>query len=443
MNVGPGNYSERVIREVFFPPFARGDQGSERARRDARLRRDRRRARARRTSRSCRTSCARNGASTAWSCRTTSRSSSSSRCTHVVDSDAAAARLALESGVDLELPDPKLYPLLAAQVKSKAIPMALIDKAVARVLRAKFELGLFEQPYVDVEQADKIAGSAEHAALARKAADRSIVLLKNAGGLLPLDRAKVKTIAVIGPNAEPCRLGGYSGVPKRCIGVLRGIKEAVGSGREGDVGAGLRDHARVRLVGRQGRDVDARGGPPHDRRRGRGRAQGGRGRAGAGRQRAELARGVGAEPPGRSPEPGSAGAAGRPRARDPRARQADGRRAAQRPPAVDQPARAAGGRDPRGLLPGPGGRRRRRRRAVRRREPGRQAAGQLRALGRPPAGLLQPQAERAARLPVRRRHAALPVRPRPVVHDVRLQEPEGHAGADEGRQATRRRSAST
>ena len=47
---------------------------------------------------------------------------------------------------------------------------------------------------------------------------------------MPLDKAKVKTIAVIGPNAEPCRLGGYSGIPKRCVGVLRGIKEAVGSG---------------------------------------------------------------------------------------------------------------------------------------------------------------------------------------------------------------------
>src|SRR5262249_56664857 len=118
---------------------------------------------------------------------------------------------------------------LAGMVKSKAIPIALVDKAVARVLRAKFQLGLFEQPYVDVEQADKIAGSAEHAALARKAAERSIVLLKNAGGLLPLDKTKVKTIAVVGPNAEPCRLGGYSGVPKRCVGVLRGIREAVGN----------------------------------------------------------------------------------------------------------------------------------------------------------------------------------------------------------------------
>ena len=79
---------------------------------------------------------------------------------------------------------------------------------------------------------------------------------------MPLDKAKVKTIAVIGPNAEPCRLGGYSGIPKRCIGVLRGIKEAVGSGVKVMWAPGVRDHARVRLVGGQGRDVDARGGPP-------------------------------------------------------------------------------------------------------------------------------------------------------------------------------------
>ena len=262
----------------------------------------------------------------------------------VVDSDAAAARLALESGVDLELPDPKLYPLLAAQVKSKAIPMAVIDKSVARVLKAKFELGLFEQPYVDVEQADRIAGSAEHAALARKAADRSIILLKNAGGLLPLDKNKVKTLAVIGPNAEPCRLGGYSGIPKRCVGVLRGIKEAVGSGGVKVMWSPGVVITRGADVGRQGRDVDAGGGPPDDRRRRRGRAQGGRGRAGAGRQRAERARSVGAEPPRRSPQPGPAGAAGGADARDPRDGQADRRGADQRPAAIDQYAGAAGAR---------------------------------------------------------------------------------------------------
>ena len=442
MNVGPGNYSERVIREIFFPPFdAAIKEAGARAVMPAYVEIDGVPAHANKPFLQdiLRKEWGFNGLVVSDYFAIEQLNS----LHHVVDSDAAAAKLALESGVDLELPDPKLYPLLVAQVKSKAIPMATIDKSVARVLRAKFDLGLFEQPYVDVEQADKIAGSAEHVALARKAAERSIVLLKNAGGLLPLDRAKVKTIAVVGPNGEPCRLGGYSGVPKRCIGVLRGIKDAVGSGREGDVGAGLRDHARVRLVGRQGRDVDARGGPQADRRRGRGRAQGGRGGAGAGRQRAELARGVGAEPPGRSSQPGSAGAAGRSGARGPRAREADRRGAAERPPAVDQPCwRSRRGAILEGFYLG--------------QEGGAAVAAALfgdvnpggklpvsfaRSAGHLP-DLLQLQAERAPRLPVRRRHAALPVRARSVVHDVRLQEPEGGAGADARTTRTRRRSAS-
>jgi len=229
INVGPGNYSERVIREVFLPPFAAAiKEAGARAVMPAYVEIDGVPAHGNKffLQDILRKEWGFDGLVVSDYFAIEQLKSLHS----VVDSDAAAARLALESGVDLELPDPKMYPLLAGLVKSKAIPIALIDKSVARVLRAKFELGLFEQPYVDVEQADKIAGSAEHAALARKAAERSIVLVKNAGGLLPLDKAKVKTIAVIGPNAEPCRLGGYSGIPKRCVGVLRGIREAVGNG---------------------------------------------------------------------------------------------------------------------------------------------------------------------------------------------------------------------
>jgi beta-glucosidase len=229
INAGPGNYSERVIREVFLPPFVAAiKEAKARAIMPAYVEIDGVPAHGNKLFLQdiLRKEWGFDGLVVSDYFAIEQLNS----LHHVVDSDAAAAKLAFESGVDLELPDPKLYPLLIAQVKSKAIPMAMVDKAVGRVLRAKFELGLFEQPTVDVEQADKIAGNAEHTALARKAADRSIILLKNTGGLLPLDRAKVKTIAVIGPNAEPCRLGGYSGVPKRCVGVLRGIKEALGSG---------------------------------------------------------------------------------------------------------------------------------------------------------------------------------------------------------------------
>lgn len=229
MNVGPGNYSERVIRETFFPPFrAAIKEANARAIMPAYVEVDGVPATANKSFLQdiLRKEWGFNGLVVSDYFAIEQLNS----LHHVVDSDAGAAKLALESGVDLELPNPKVYPLLVAQVKSKAISIATIDESVARVLRAKFDLGLFAQPYVDVERADKIAGNAEHVALARKAAERSIVLLKNADGLLPLERAKVKTIAVVGPNGEPCRLGGYSGVPKRCIGVLRGIKDAVGTG---------------------------------------------------------------------------------------------------------------------------------------------------------------------------------------------------------------------
>ncbi len=139
-----------------------------------------------------------------------------------------AARQALLAGIDVELPNPYGFRTLAEQVRAKQLPIAAVDRAVARVLRAKLLLGLFERPFVDPAAAEQITGSAAHAELARVAAERSIVLLKNEAKLLPLDRARLGTIAVIGPNGAPCRLGGYSGVPPRCIGLLDGIKRAVG-----------------------------------------------------------------------------------------------------------------------------------------------------------------------------------------------------------------------
>ena len=228
INVGPGNYSERVIREVFLPPFVAAiKEAKARSVMPAYVEIDGVPATANKMYLQdiLRKEWGFDGLVVSDYFAVEQLNS----LHHVVDSDAAAAKLALESGVDLELPDPKLYPLLVGLVKSKAIPLATIDQSVARVLRVKIDLGLFEQPYVEVAKADQIAGSAEHVALARKAAERSMVLLKNAGGLLPLDRAKVKTIAVVGPNGQPCRLGGYSGVPKRCIAVLRGIQDAAGT----------------------------------------------------------------------------------------------------------------------------------------------------------------------------------------------------------------------
>src|SRR5204862_7218026 len=89
---------------------------------------------------------------------------------------------------------------------------------------------LFENPYVDPARAERVANTPAHQALALEAARRSIVLLKNEGGLLPLDRSKVKARAVIGPNAKGLHLGGYSRDPGRGVDVWSGITTKAGEG---------------------------------------------------------------------------------------------------------------------------------------------------------------------------------------------------------------------
>ena len=141
---------------------------------------------------------------------------------HVVPDLPTAGRIALEAGVDIELPEPEGYASLAADLAAGRIKQAELDQATARVLRTKFLLGLFEQPYV-VNTTPESERPADRA-LARRAAEEAIVLLKNDGGLLPLDAKHLKSIAVIGPNADVCRLGGYSGKPDKSVSVLEGIR---------------------------------------------------------------------------------------------------------------------------------------------------------------------------------------------------------------------------
>ena len=154
------------------------------------------------------------------------------RVHHVVATQDAAAKLSLESGVDIELPFASAYPSLLEQVKEGKISEALIDRAAGRVLRAKFVAGLFEDAMVDPAYAEKITNSTEHQQLALKAAHESVILLKNQNNLLPLDKAKYKRIAVIGPNAGELHLGGYSNKPGRGVSILQGIKDKLGSGNE-------------------------------------------------------------------------------------------------------------------------------------------------------------------------------------------------------------------
>ncbi len=154
------------------------------------------------------------------------------RVHHIVDSPEAAARMALDAGVDVELPFIAAYETLVDQVKNGTIAESTIDRSVRRVLRQKFQAGLFDDPYVDPSYAEKIANSPEHQQLALKAAHEAITLLKNENHLLPLDKSKYKRIAVIGPNAAEVHLGGYSNDPGRGVSILQGIRNKVGKSAE-------------------------------------------------------------------------------------------------------------------------------------------------------------------------------------------------------------------
>ncbi len=150
---------------------------------------------------------------------------------HVASNFADAARLGLAAGVDydLELSNAGVYRTLIDQVKQGLVPESDVDKAVGRVLAAKFRLGLFDNPYVDPDYVEHITNGEEHRKLAEEAARKAIVMLKNEKDLLPLDLAKLKTIAVIGPNAADVHLGGYSRDPGQGVSVLDGIRARVGN----------------------------------------------------------------------------------------------------------------------------------------------------------------------------------------------------------------------
>jgi len=144
-------------------------------------------------------------------------------------SAAEAAALAVRTGTDLDCG--RVYPNLVDAVHRGLLPESAIDTAVTRLFLARFQLGMFDPPErvrwarIPLSVVDQPA----HRALALEAARQSLVLLKNAGGLLPL-RKDLGTIAVIGPDADQWRmlLGNYNGMPADPVTPLRGIREAVG-----------------------------------------------------------------------------------------------------------------------------------------------------------------------------------------------------------------------
>lgn len=135
-----------------------------------------------------------------------------------------AAVMAMTAGVDVELGDGNLYLRLPELVRSGRIAQADIDEAVRRVLRMKFHAGLFENPYVDEAAAGRHEASPEALALAREAARKAMILLKNDDEILPLDGGSIRRLAVLGTHARDTPIGGYSDQPTHVVSVLEGLQ---------------------------------------------------------------------------------------------------------------------------------------------------------------------------------------------------------------------------
>ena len=141
----------------------------------------------------------------------------------VAKTKAEAAKQAVEAGLDIELPNIDCFAKLIELVGQNKISIEVINGRVRKILWVKFWLGLFDEPYVDPKHAEKICDCPEHRKLALKTAQKSIILLKNNENILPLKN--IKSIAVIGPNADEARLGGYScREPNYVVTPLEGIK---------------------------------------------------------------------------------------------------------------------------------------------------------------------------------------------------------------------------
>jgi beta-glucosidase len=141
---------------------------------------------------------------------------------------------AFSAGLNMDMASGTYLKYLPEEVKQGRLTLRQIDDAVLPILEAKIRLGLFEHPYVDEARMESVLNDPEHQKLSRVAAQRSVVLLRNEQNLLPLDKSKLKSIAVIGPLADAeldlLDMWGALNKPGPTVKVVQGIKNAVGSG---------------------------------------------------------------------------------------------------------------------------------------------------------------------------------------------------------------------
>jgi beta-glucosidase len=237
-NIGPANISERSLRAIFFPPFAAAIHS----------------ANARNVMPSYNEIDGIPSHANYWLLHGVLRGEmgftgaivsdyygiEQLQTIHHVEPDPmhAAAR-ALHAGVDADLPEGGSYAKLPEALAAGLVTQGQIDDAVRRMLRMKFQAGLFEHPYADARAAEAVTGNAEARALATEAARRTAVLLKN-DGVLPLHAGSIGTLAVIGPNAATVQLGGYSNVPAHSVSILAGIRAKLGNAVRIETAEGVR-----------------------------------------------------------------------------------------------------------------------------------------------------------------------------------------------------------
>ncbi len=150
-----------------------------------------------------------------------------------------AAERAIKAGVDSEMADADAFLTLPQLVEEECVDIALIDDAVRRILRLKFIAGMFENPFADADYAEQIEANPQAIALAREAARKAMVLLKN-DGLLPLAAADIGKLLVVGTHAKDTPLGGYSDVPRHVVSVLEGLENTADGRFEVEYSEGVR-----------------------------------------------------------------------------------------------------------------------------------------------------------------------------------------------------------
>ncbi|MDQ8183169.1 glycoside hydrolase family 3 N-terminal domain-containing protein [Pelagicoccus sp. SDUM812005] len=148
----------------------------------------------------------------------------------VAESVEDACEMALSAGMDVDLPVAQGYQHLLKVIEERPELEEHLDVSVRRILWLKFKLGLFENPFVDEEEVGSVVDSPRHREIAERIATDSIVMLKNENELLPLKKGKLRSMAVLGPNAATKQVGNYTVGRSQIASFLEGLQDAAGDG---------------------------------------------------------------------------------------------------------------------------------------------------------------------------------------------------------------------